>query len=138
MKKSELFFSAIQIPIDFLMLVLAAISAYVIRNVPEIIALKPKLYNFSLRSYIEIVLIVAPFFIVIYAIYGLYNIRATRKFWKETLKVFSATSLGLVIIIVAIFLKREWFSSRFVILSAWILAVFYIATPRYFIQSVQK
>lgn len=138
MKKSELFFSAIQIPIDFLMLVLAAISAYVIRNVPEIIALKPKLYNFSLRSYIEIVLVVAPFFIVIYAIYGLYNIRATRKFWKETLKVFSATSLGLVIIIVAIFLKREWFSSRFVILSAWILAVFYIAMARYFIQSVQK
>jgi hypothetical protein len=33
------------------------------------------------------------------------------------MSVFKAISIGLVIIIVAIFLKREWFSSRFVILA---------------------
>lgn len=120
------------------MILLAAISAYVIRNVPEVLALKPKLYNFTLESYIKIVLIVAPFFILIYALEGLYNIRSTRKFWKETLKIFSATSIGLVVIIVAIFLKREWFSSRFVILAAWGLATFYVVAARYFIQLVQK
>lgn len=138
MKKSELFFSAIQVPIDFLMIALAAISAYAIRNVPEVLALKPKLYNFSFDSYTKIVLTVAPFFILIYAIEGLYDIRSTRKFWKESVKVFSATSIGLVIIIVTIFLKREWFSSRFVILAAWGLAVFYVVTARYLIQLIQK
>jgi len=138
MKKSELFFSAIQVPIDFLMLVLAAISAYTIRNVPEILALKPKLYTFPFHIYIKIVLMVAPIFIIIYAIEGLYDIRSTRKFWKEALKIFSATSIGLVIIIVTIFLKREWFSSRFVILSAWMLGTFYIVMARYLIQLIQK
>jgi exopolysaccharide biosynthesis polyprenyl glycosylphosphotransferase len=138
MKKSELFFSAIQVPVDFLMIILASISAYFIRNVPEILALKPKLYNFPFRSYIEVVLIIAPFFILIYAIEGLYDIRSTRKFWKEALKIFFATSVGLVIIIVTIFLKREWFSSRFIILSAWMLGVFYIITARYIIQLIQK
>lgn len=138
MKRSELFFSAIQVPVDFAMIVLAAISAFSIRNIPEVMAYKPKLYNFSFDAYINIALIVAPIFIIIYAIYGLYDIRATRKFWKETLKVFNATTIGLVIIIVAIFLKREWFSSRFVILAAWFLATFYVVIARYLIQLIQK
>ena len=115
MKRSELFFSAIQVPVDFLMICLAAWTAYLLRNVPEIIALQPKLYNYPFHDYIKIVLMAVPFFIIIYALEGLYDIRVTRKFWKEMVKVFSATSIGLVIIIMAIFLKREWFSSRFVI-----------------------
>ncbi|HRY82087.1 MAG TPA: sugar transferase [Candidatus Moranbacteria bacterium] len=138
MKKSELFFSAIQVPVDFLMIILAALSAFYIRNFPELFIGRPKLYNYPLEVYIKIILIVAPFFILIYATEGLYNIKSTRKFWKETIKVFSATSIGLVIIIAAIFLKREWFSSRFVILAAWGLGVFYIVSARYFIQLVQK
>lgn len=138
MKKSELFFSAVQVPTDFLMITLAAVSAFVIRDIPQILALKSKLYDFPFESYIKIVLIVAPFFILIYALEGLYDIRATRKFWKDALKVFAATSVGLVIIIVAIFLKREWFSSRFIILAGWMLAVFYVVFARLILHHIQK
>ncbi|MDQ1284272.1 MAG: Bac transf protein [Patescibacteria group bacterium] len=138
MKRSELFFSALQVPVDFAMIILAAISAFAIRNVPEILALKPKLYNFPFDVYLKIALMVAPLFLLIYALEGLYDIRSTRKFWKETLKIFTATSIGLVIIIVAIFLKREWFSSRFIILAAWGLATFYVVLARYLIQLIQK
>lgn len=138
MKKSELFFSAIQVPVDFLMIVLAAISAFAIRNFPQIITLKPKLYSFPFDTYIKVVLITAPFFILIYALQGLYSIKVTKKFWKEASKVFAATSIGLIIIIVAIFLKREWFSSRFIILATWGLATFYVILARYLLQLIQK
>ncbi len=138
MKKSELFFSAIQIPVDFTMIVLAALTAFSVRNVPSIIQLKPLLYSFPFNIYFKIVLIVTPLFILIYAFEGLYDIRSTRKFWKEALKIFGATSIGLVIIIVAIFLKREWFSSRFIILAAWLLATVYVVIARYLLQLVQK
>lgn len=138
MKRSELFFSAIQVPVDFFMIVLAAFTAFYIRNIPELFVGRPKLYNYPLEAYLKIVLVVAPIFILIYALEGLYNIKVTRKFWKETLKIFNATSIGLVIIIVAIFLKREWFSSRFIILAAWGLAVFYVVFARYLIQLIQK
>ena len=138
MKRSELFFSALQVPVDFIMIVLAGISAFIIRDVPQVLALQPKLYKYPFEVYFKIVLIIAPIFILIYAAEGLYDIRSTRKFWKETLKVFTATSIGLVIIIVAIFLKREWFSSRFIILAAWGLAVFYVIIARYLIQLIQK
>lgn len=138
MKRSELFFSAIQVPVDFAMIALAAITAYMVRNVPELLVLKPKLYNYPFDLYLKIVLIVAPIFIIVYALQGLYKIRATRKFWKEAINVFLSTSIGLVIIIVAIFLQREWFSSRFVILTAWGLAVSYVILARYLIHLVQK
>lgn len=138
MKRSELFFSAIQVPVDFVMIVLASLSAFAIRNIPQIIALKPKLYNFSFEAYFKIVIFIVPIFILIYALEGLYDIRATRKFWREAFKVFTATSLGIVIIIIAIFLKREWFSSRFIILAGWMLAFFYVISARFFLQKVQK
>ncbi|MDR3559234.1 MAG: sugar transferase [Candidatus Pacebacteria bacterium] len=138
MKRSELFFSFIQVPVDYLMIVLAALSAFLIRNVPEVLSLKPKLYTFHFHIYLEIVLAVAPIFILIYAMEGLYDIRVTRKFWKEMVRIFSATSIGLVLIIVAIFLQREWFSSRFVILAAWGLATLYVVIARYLIQLIQK
>lgn len=138
MKRSELFFSAIQVPVDFAMIVLAGVTAFAVRNVPEILALKPKLYNYPFDAYLKIMFMIAPVFLVIYAFEGLYDIRSTRKLSKEVLKVFSATSIGLVIIIVAIFLKREWFSSRFVILAAWGLATFYVVAARYILQLIQK
>lgn len=138
MKKSELFFSAIQIPIDFIMIVLAAISAFAIRNIPQIITLKPKLYEFSFHNYLQIVFFVAPIFILVYAIEGLYTIRSTRKYWHEAFKVFVASALVLVIIIIAIFLQRTWFSSRFIILAGWILIVVYVSVARFILHEIQK
>lgn len=138
MKRSELFFSFLQVPVDFAMIVLAGISAFAIRNIPQVLSELPKLYNFSFDKFLQVVLMVAPCFIVIYALEGLYDIRATRKFSKELRKVFAATTIGLVIIIVAIFLKREWFSSRFIILAGWLMAVFYVALARFLLQAAQK
>lgn len=138
MKRSELFFSAVQVPVDFAMICLAALTAYSLRNVSAVIELQPKLYNYPFDEYVKIVLMAAPFFILIYAMEGLYDIRATRKFWKEIVRVFAATSIGLVIIIMAIFLKREWFSSRFIILAGWGIAIFYVIVARYLIHLFQK
>lgn len=137
-KKSELLFSAVQVPLDMFMIFLAALSAFAIRNIPEIIALKPKLYTFHFDDYLKIVFFILPVFILIYALEGLYDMRATRSFFREALKVFTATSIGLVAIIVVIFLKREWFSSRFIILSGWFLAATYVTIARFMLHRIQK
>ena len=137
-KRSELLFSAIQVPTDIFAIILAALSAYSIRNIPEILELKPKLYSFPLHTYLRVIAMVVPFVILIYALEGLYNLRVTRKFWREARSVFTATSIVLVAIIVAIFLKREWFSSRFIILAGWVLVVVYVIIGRYLLQKIQK
>lgn len=138
MKRSEIYFSAIQLPVDFLMIVLASLSAYAVRDVPQILALRPKLYTVDFIDFLQVTLMVAPLFLVVYAIEGLYTMRVTRTPLSEVFKVFRATSLVLVLVIVTIFLKREWFSSRFIILAGWSFAVFYVTIARYFIQRVQR
>ncbi|MBP7061167.1 MAG: sugar transferase [Candidatus Moranbacteria bacterium] len=138
MKRSEIFFSAIQVPVDLLMIALAALSAYAVRNVPQILALRPRLYDISLQSFMEAVLFVAPIFVLIFALEGLYQMRTTRRFWQEAYRVFQATSLVLVIVIVAIFLKREWFSSRFIILAGWGFTVIFVVFGRYLVSRIQR
>lgn len=146
MKKSELFFSAIQVPIDFLMLALGLVGAFAIRNLPEFMIkylglnLNPIDYaSFPFKQeYFDIALMALPFFLVVYAIEGLYDIRTTRKFWREMLKIFTATSVGFVILIIAIFLKQAWFASRFVILAGWVLSSFSVIAGRYLLRKIQQ
>ncbi|KKQ44308.1 MAG: hypothetical protein US63_C0029G0015 [Candidatus Moranbacteria bacterium GW2011_GWC2_37_8] len=137
-KRSELLFSAVQIPTDIAAIFLASLSAFAIRNIPEVLALKPKLYTFPIQSYLSVIMMVVPFIIFVYALEGLYNLKVTRKFWREARSVFVATSIVLVGVIAAIFLKREWFSSRFIILSGWFLVVTYVIIGRYLLQKIQK
>lgn len=138
MKRSEIFFSAIQLPVDLIMISLAALSAYYVRNIPQILALRPKLYDITLSGFMEVIFFVAPIFVLVFALEGLYQMRTTRRFWQEAYRVFKATSLVLVIVIVVIFLKREWFSSRFIILAGWGFTVLYITLGRYLIARVQR
>ena len=120
------------------MILLAAATAYFLRGMPAFQAYVSRVFNLSFKDYLDFALIVAPFFILILAIEGLYTMRATRRFWQEAYGVMKAITLGLIILIIAVFLNREWFSSRFVILVGWMLAVFYVVAARYIIQRVQK
>ena len=138
MKRSELFFSVVQVPVDYLMIVLAAISVFHLRRADEILAVIPKLYQLSFNQYIKVVLIVAPLFLVVYAFYGLYKIQSTRRFLQEASRVFAATSFGIVGIIIAVFLQRDWFSSRFIILAGWAVAFVYVVIGRWLLQKIQK
>jgi exopolysaccharide biosynthesis polyprenyl glycosylphosphotransferase len=146
MKKSELFFSAFQVPVDFAMLVAGMSGAFAIRNLPEFLVkylhlqLTPINYaDFPFKEqYFNFALFAVPFFLVIYAFEGLYEIRTTRKFWREMLKIFVATSVGFVIIVLAIFLQRAWFASRFILLASWLMGSFAVVLGRYILRKVQQ
>lgn len=64
--------------------------------------------------------------------------RVTRRLWQELYGVTKAITIGLIILMIAVFLQREWFSSRFVILVSWFLAVVYVVFARFLLQRVQR
>ncbi len=138
MKKSELIFALLLLPVDFLMIVAAAVLAYWFRFTPGIIDIKPVLFDFPFNAYLKVVLIIAPFFLVIFAIQGLYSLKSTRVFWKELIEIAFSVTVGVTLIIFVIFLQRDWFSSRFVILTAWGLAIVLVSTSRYAINFFQR
>lgn len=138
MKRSEIFFGAIQVPVDLMMIVLAGVTAYFLRGLPIFQPFVSKVFNLSFEDYLNFCLTVAPFFVIIMTVEGLYTMRATRSFWKEIYGVARAITLGLIVLVVAVFLNREWFSSRFVILVGWALAIAYVTAARFLVQRVQK
>lgn len=138
MKRSEIYFSAIQLPVDLLMVMLASLTAYYLRIADFTEPVRSRVFAMTLEQYAQITLYILPVFALVYTLEGLYDMRATRRFWNEAYQVFKATSLVLVILIVAIFLRREWFSSRFVILVGWSFVVFYVVVARYLVQRLQK
>jgi len=137
MKKTELIFSAILVPIDYLMILLAGWLAYQLRFQSFLTGLRPVSYDIVFREYLIIVFIVSFVWLGIFAISGLYNIKGTKRFIDELAKVFIACSTGVLLIIVVIFFQRELFSSRFIILSGWILAIIFVSIGRLIVRSIQ-
>lgn len=138
MKKSELLFNALQVLVDYIMIMLAGLMAFFLRSSQSVQEIKPILYDFTIREYIQALLLVAAYFVIVYAIDGLYDTRATKRTFKESYRVFRATAIGLMIIVVGIFLNREWYSSRFVILTGGLFAVFFVSFARIMLGKLQR
>lgn len=140
MKKSELIFSALLVPVDFVMFVLAGVAAYFLRVSPLVAKWRPVLFTMNLpfERYFFLVFVVAIFGILIFAISGLYNITPQKKLFKEFLQIIVATSATVLIIILYIFFNQALFDSRFIILAAWVLAIIFVGLGRFFVKKLQR
>jgi exopolysaccharide biosynthesis polyprenyl glycosylphosphotransferase len=138
MKKSEFIFSLILVPVDFLMIFLAGLSAYYLRFSKFTTDIRPVIFDFNIASYSQILLVVSVLWLVVFAIVGLYAISGPRKLAQEIYRVFLGCALGLALIVVYIFFKRELFNSRFIVLFASVLAIFYVSFGRIFIRWLQS
>ncbi len=138
MKRSELFFSFLLVPLDFIMIVLAGITAYYIRFAHFFTQIRPAIFNLPLGEYIKVLFLIAVLWLLIFALAGLYNIKGVRRLIKEFYRVILACSTGLMLIVVLIFLKRELFESRFIVLFGWVLAIIYISLSRSLVRLLQR
>lgn len=138
MKRSEIYFGGMQVPLDICMILAAATVAYYLRGLSIFQGYVSPVFSFAYDSYIAAVAIMIPFIILVFAVEGLYNLRVTRDFWSEVGKVVRAATLSLVVLIVFIFLNKEWFSSRFVIIMGWLLTVTFLVIGRSALQAFQK
>ena len=139
MRKSELFFNVLRLPVDFVMLITAGLTTYFLRT--EIIsAFRPVLFEFNLPliKYIYLVVMVSIFFIGIYAMSGLYSMRYKLGLAEEFLRVIIASSAGIMSVIVYIFLRQELFNSRFLVLGNWFLAILFVWIGRLVIRWLQQ
>jgi len=138
MKKADLFFNVLRLPMDFAMLLLAGVFTYLMRT--ELLSsIRPVLFEFNLPlvRYFYIVLAVSFIFLGAYAISGLYSMKTRIGRGEEFSKILVASSAGVMVIIVYIFLKQELFNSRFLVLGAWFIAVLFVSIGRQIIRFIQ-
>lgn len=139
MKKLELVFNLFSIFLDSAMLYLAGILSYLLRYRAEnFFPQYPVLFDLSLISFAGYVVFAVPYLLVILALYGLYNLKSTRKFWKTFLKITAAVSTGLALFVAAYFFNQALFPSRLIILIAWVLAIAFVSVGRYFVLTMER
>ncbi|HLD22220.1 MAG TPA: sugar transferase [Patescibacteria group bacterium] len=138
MKKAELLFGALLVPIDYLMLIAAGMTAYALRFGSPVTQLQPVVYEIPLKEYIAMVCITAIVWLCIFALSGLYHIRGTRRLVEESKQILFACSTGVLIIIILFFFRRDLFSSRFIILAAYGFSLLYVTIARFVIIYVER
>lgn len=138
MKKSELVFSALLVPVDFCALILAAIAAYSLRFSEYFQALRPIVFELPFKEYLILNILISVFFIGIFAAIGLYSQTLQRKSLKEFSQIIIGMSAGILAITFLTFLNRELFSSRFIIIALWTFAIVFVGFGRLFINILQR
>src|SRR3989344_2098885 len=123
-KKSELAFNVISVPVDFLMIFLSASLAYFLRYRVETL---PVLFDLSYTGYMKLVVVAIPFLLLLFALNGLYALKSTHGIWREMIKVSSSVSAGLMIVVVLFFFNKNLFPSRLIVLMAWVFTILLVS-----------
>lgn len=140
MKRSELFFGAVLVPIDYIALLLGAAAAYAFRlsNIAQ--GVRPAVFELDLpfAEYMQLASIVSLVIIAVFAANGLYAMRVTRRGLDEITQIFSGISIGMILVVLYIFLSAEAFQSRFIVISAYVFAFVFVSFGRMMIRKFQR
>lgn len=123
MKRFELFLAFILVPIDLAMIALAFICAYYLRSN---MVLSHDFLNIGIYEYLRYVVYLAPIWVGLMAVNGLYNIEEKRGAMRDFSKVFIAASTAILFLIVIIFLTKSLFFSRLVLVFTWVASILFI------------
>jgi exopolysaccharide biosynthesis polyprenyl glycosylphosphotransferase len=138
MKRSEIILMIAQVPVDFILLLLAAATAYSLRFTDWALQLKPVLFNFSLDEFLVSAYPVVLVWLIIFAFFGLYSTDPNRKLGKDIVRVFFACSVGLAGVAVYVMFTQQLFDSRFLALASWGFGVLYIAMGRMCMRGIKS
>ncbi|MBW4061376.1 sugar transferase [Candidatus Saccharibacteria bacterium] len=135
-KRSELLFSLISVPVDVAALMTAFVTAYVLR---VRIDNKPVAHPISGHDFVMIALVVMPFWILIFALSGLYNQTSLRGRLEEFGKVVVAVSGGVMFLILVDFASSQpIFPSKLVPIYTYIFGLVFVLVGRVALRMLQR
>ncbi len=139
MKRAELLFNLLSIPVDIISLIGAGIVSFYVRSHVEKVEyyVGPVAYKLSLHEFLFVIVWMAPVLVALFAILGLYNLKGTRRFMSELARIAMGTSLGLLVVILLFFFNQTIFPSRFIILATWFFATIFVLIGRYLLKKIQ-
>lgn len=139
MKRSELVFGALLVPIDFMALLAAGAAAYYLRVSSYVQRVRPATFQLDLPffEYLQLASIIALVVVIIFSLQGLYAMQATRRLRDELTRILAGISMGVMGVIVYIFLIAELFNSRFILLAAYFFALVFVSLGRWLVRRLQ-
>lgn len=136
MRRLDLTFTALLVPIDFLALLCAGLTAYALRFSGLFSDLKPLIQYIPFGEYVLLSSLFALAWMGIFAIAGLYQTRL-RRAWNEFGRIIICCTAGIMLIIATVFFSRELATSRFVILAVWGVSIIYVEFARIVLRLIR-
>ncbi|PIZ71862.1 hypothetical protein COY07_04195 [Candidatus Peregrinibacteria bacterium CG_4_10_14_0_2_um_filter_43_11] len=143
MKKSEIIFGTLRVPIDFIAAMTAFMLAYFLRPITDLI---PGVqYNFFpeqlplVADYTRLGLSATLFLVILFAFNKLYSLKITHRFTTEIFKIVFLVSAWLMFIIAYYFLViHQLFFSRIALAHIWLFTNVFIIAGRFLILLIQS
>lgn len=134
-KRSELLFSFIQIPVDYVMLVTGFVLAFLWREASS----KPFSILVPGTTYLKLMIVVLPLWLLIFGAVGLYRLRANRQHWLDVGRIIAASAAGVMILIVIDFLSNQpIFPAKSIPIYGFIFATILVILGRLVILLIQR
>lgn len=137
MRRLDLAVTTALVPLDYLVVLLAALAAYQLRFATVTTQIREVTFNLPFSQYLDVVLPAGVIFIIVFALSGLYVTRTTR-IAVEVTRVFVAVSASMAAVLAVAFFSRELFDSRFIFLAAWVFAALFLMTERVIVRLFQR
>ena len=138
MKRSELIFALILVPLDYVMVIAAGIIAYSMRFNDRVVEFLPLDVALTPEEFLARMLIFTLIIVAVFAAVGLYRTKVTRSLISEVGLVFLSSSAVFAGIAIYTFLSRTFFESRFIVLVTWAIGFVLIAFSRIVLKKFQQ
>ncbi len=121
----------LQVPLDYLMILLAAVSAYGIRFLPFFVSLRTVRFDLTLQEFFYLSLSAGAVLVLLFALDGLYTPDPNKKLAGVLKRIVIMTTVGFgLAALTIIFFSSHLFESRFIIGATWILIIIYVSLGR--------
>lgn len=135
MKRSELFFTFILLPLDIAMTILSFVFAYHLRNRLEIGDVQ---FTAALSDYVTLSLYLIPALVVVYALNGLYYVKSRKALPAELYRIVESNSALIALLVLVLFFSKTSSFSRLIILFTWFLGIVMVSAARITVRIIQK
>jgi Undecaprenyl-phosphate glucose phosphotransferase len=138
MKKTDIFFSLILVPLDVIAILCAFLLAWFLRFEYEVTAL-PVAKVLELSDFLEISIYLIPIWVAIFAFSGLYKISLVgKRISSEAVKVFIASSASVFMAVIVLFGIRQAEFSRLLLIYMWFFSFLIVFAFRLFMIQLQR
>lgn len=135
-KRIDLTFTALLLPLDVFALFGAGLAAYLLRYSRYVTEVLPILQNLPFADYVRTVALFVGVWLVLFAVAGLYVARP-RKAWNEFGRVALACTSGTMVLIASVFFTRELVTSRFIVIAVWAFSILFVFLVRLVLRVIR-
>lgn len=142
MKKSEIFFGLLKIPVDFIAVAIGFLIAYKLRLITDEIPGIAKPIDYTVlptaKEYLNFSLYFALAMLIIFIIGRMYSLKSTFKLSKEIKKTLILGLIWVMLCITYFFFSRTFPFSRLAIVYSWGIAIIMVLLGKIAVRIIQK